>query len=447
VPNNSPSEDANPIMSKKQRRPFSVALINGLRFVPKAPKPGEALKPVKAWDRTEVHDARIPGFVVRVAPNGAKTFSFVYRPRGGGKHRRVTLGAWPVDPAARADALEKLRRRALALQAQVAAGRDPVQEEKDAQAKERERRPRARTVAWMAEEYVRREAKPNVATWRAAEAALAKHWLPVIGDVPIAEVTRQQLYDVLDALVAERRLGAAGQARKFITRLFNWGLERGYLDRTPLPLRHKGLSGRNRPGRARALGDDELTAVWLGAAQLGTPWRQAVRVLLLTGCRRNEVLEARRSELTRDRWLEIPAERYKTARDHSVPLSDAAWAEIESLPRFLHPDPYLFSVRGGAAPVRGLVRAKQRLDEEAAKVLGRELRPYRLHDLRVTCRSKLAQLRVPHDVAEAVIGHAKQGVTAIYNKHEYRDERREALDRYAQHVLQLVSEAKRAAGA
>jgi integrase len=424
-------------MPNKQRRNFTVDFINRLRFERRSGK---------RFERTEVYDARIPGLVLRVTPAGTTSFSFVYRYKGAS--RRMTLGGWPVDPAAQADALKKARKRALELQAAVVGRRDPWQEEKDAEAGEKERRASECTLAWLAHRYIELEAKPSrIKTWRATERTLQNHWFPTLGDVPMAKITRRQLYEVLARLVAEGKPGAAGQARKAITRLFNWGVQSGYLHHTPGTLRHTALERKGASPRARALGDDELAAVWLGAARLGTPWRQAVRVLLLTGCRRNEVLDARRSELTRDRWLEIPAARYKMERDHSVPLSDAAWAEIESLPRFLHPDPYLFSVRGGAAPVRGLVRVKQRLDAEAAKVLGRELRPYRLHDLRVTCRSKLAQLGVRDEVAEAVIGHAKQGMNKIYNKHEYRPERREALARYAAHVLQLVSEAKRAAGA
>jgi len=415
------------------RRRFTVEFIN-------------KLKPT-AGKRLEVHHQRIPGFIVRITPAGAKCFCFTYRKKidGTSKHRRKTISSWPVDPNAHADALKNAEAKALELQAAVAKGGDPVGEEREREA----RKPRGQTVAWLAAEYIARDAKLVVGksgaksgykTWRARESTLKQHWLPVLGDVPIGDVTRRQLRDVLARLIAEGKPGAAGEARKAITRLFNWALEEDYLQVAPLPLKFD-----KRPSPARQLSDDELAAVWLAAGELGEPWRQAIRVLLLTGCRRNEVLEARRSEITRDRWLEIPAERFKMERPHVVPLSEAAWVEIESLGRYARPDPYVFSCNAGLGPARGIAKIKEQLDAAAEKLLGRPLAPYRLHDLRVTCRSRLAALGVPHDVAEATIGHAKSGLTAIYQQYDFRAERRDALERYAAHVLKLVEEKKRAA--
>lgn len=404
----------------EQRSSFTVAYINRLEAAPDR--------------RLEVHDARVPGWVLRITPRGVKTFSYVYRRHG--RHRRVTLGRWPVDPRAQAKALAKIRERALELQAQVAAGRDPLQEERERQA----RRPASRTLAWAADRYVQ-HSRQRIKTWQDLERILANHWLPTFGEVPLADVRRVDLYEhVLDPLLRAGRHGAAGQAKKAISGLFNFAVRRGWLESSPAA----GLTVDAPPSRRRALRDDELAAVWLAAAQLETPWRQAVRLILLTGCRRSEISEARWSEITRDRWLVIPAERYKTGAEHHVPLSEPAWAELQSLPRFLCRDPYILSARGGVAPIRGWGRPKERLDEMAGAILGRAMPAYRLHDLRHTFRTRLAMLGIPHDVAELAYGHKLPGVAGLYNHYDYRAERRQALDRYAAHVLELASEVRRA---
>ena len=162
------------------------------------------IKPPDRGARLELHDGKLQGLILRVTPAGVKTFSYVYsgrHPDGRRAHRRVTLNRWPADPAAQAAALGEARARAAQLQSQVASGQDPVREEaehQEAEIAERLRRPPQRTVAWLAAEYIERGAKPAIKTWRSAERTLNNHWLPVIGDLPVQDVERKHLYDVLD---------------------------------------------------------------------------------------------------------------------------------------------------------------------------------------------------------------------------------------------------------
>ena len=324
-------------MPRKSRPNLTVAAIDRLR-------------PPRDGARREVADGKVPGLEVRVTPRGLKTFSYLYRSPRGGRQRRVTLGRWPRLPSARSGALEEARARALHLAAEVAAGRDPVEDERLRRAEERAAD--ARSLRWLAGQYVALEARPSIATWRAAERTLERHWLPSLGDVPYEEVSRAQLYTVLDGLIREGKPGAAAEARKHITRLFSWALDRDLVRHSPAHrLRHRGLDGR--PAAGRALSDDELAAVWPGAGKLGTPWAEALRVILLTGARRSEITEARWSDITTDHWLEIPAARYKTRRDFAIPLSEPAWKILQSLPRHLARDAFVFTVRAGQTPVRG----------------------------------------------------------------------------------------------
>lgn len=393
------------------------------------------LRPV-AGQRLEVQDAVCPNLVVRVTAKGVRTFSVLYRMPGAGgvsptgrelagPQQRLTLGKWPALD------VEHAREQARQVASQVARGVDPRDET---------RRRRGETFGVVAERFMELEARPHIASWRNVRAALDTHLLPAWRDRPLGTIKRGDVHALLDAIVASGKPGAAREVRKHASRIFGWAVDRELVEANPLyKLRRKDLNPN--PHAGRALADDELRAVWLAAGELGYPWDAYFRLLLLTGARRSEIAEARASDLDRGRRvLNVPAMRQKSGRDHLIPLVGPAWSLVQELPTWTAvDDPYLFSACAGAEPIRGFVHAKERLDDAAARVLGRELRPYRLHDLRVTCRTRLAALRVPAEVGEAVLGHAKQGLVGVYNKWGYLEEKRDALRRYGEHVLALVA--------
>ena len=391
------------------------------------------LSPSIDGKRVEVGDGRVPGLYLRVTARGLKSFSFVYRARGG-PQRRITLGRWPEARDVQKAALDGFRSRAQALAGEVAVGGDPV-----AEARERAKVARKdRKFAWLVDDYIQNEAKPAIKTWRQAEAVLRRYWVPALGETSLPAVSRTALYEVLQRIVADGRIGAAENARKHISRVFSYAVDRGYLEMSPAQRLRVSAIDKHR-SRARALSEDEIVAVWNATGRLEQPWRAALRVLLLTGARRTEVTEARRSDLTSDGWLQIGADRYKTGREHSYWLSRAARMEISSLPLWFPPDrSFVFSVRAGSSPIRGMARTKQSLDELASEFLGHEIAPFRIHDFRVTVRTELARLGVSNSVAESVIGHAKRGVERIYDQHDYRSERRDALDAWEHRLRGLV---------
>jgi hypothetical protein len=117
------------------------------------------------------------------------------------------------------------------------------------------------------------------------------------------------------------------------------------------------------------------------------------------------------------------------------------------MPRWNGADPFLFSTQAGEAPISGFSKAKTSLDELATEELRKAtddpeivLGKYRIHDFRVTCESRLADLGFNQDVRDAVLGHAKVGLQRTYNKHDYADEKRQALEAYAKHVMGVVGE-------
>jgi integrase len=109
---------------------------------------------------------------------------------------------------------------------------------------------------------------------------------------------------------------------------------------------------------------------------------------------------------------------------HTVPLTPAAAEILEGLPRFLA-GPYVFTTTGGARPISGFSKMKARLDG-----LVGEIKPWTLHDIRRSVRTGLSSLGVLPVIAELTIGHKQQGIAAVYDRHRYDEEKRDALMRW-----------------
>ena len=127
----------------------------------------------------------------------------------------------------------------------------------------------------------------------------------------------------------------------------------------------------------------------------------------------------------------IPASRSKSGREMIVPLSDLALQIRESLPRFEGCD-FVFTARRNR-PVRGFDKAR----DKAAELSG--VTGWRLHDLRRTCRTGLARLKVPEIVAERCLNHAPKGLSKVYNVHEYQDEKAEAFQKWADEIRLITN--------
>jgi integrase len=199
------------------------------------------------------------------------------------------------------------------------------------------------------------------------------------------------------------------------------------------------------------LTDDELRLVWRAAAQIEWPFGSLVQLLILTGQRREEVAAMRWSEIQDSGrvWI-LPGDRTKNGQAHHVPLSGAAQALLSALPRLAGSD--LILTTTGARPISGYSNAKERLDrviEELAEAEAHDreaapliVQPWRLHDLRRTVASGMARLAVTPHVIEAILNHRSgivSGVAAIYNRHDYLDERRDALEKWANSPVLTMS--------
>ena len=233
-----------------------------------------------------------------------------------------------------------------------------------------------------------------------------------------------------------------------LSRVFQWYLPRSADDFTsPITkgIRHEERAdARAAAGEDRApLSDEELRDIYRALA--GWPGSEAfprlVRLLLLTGARRDEIRLLPWAEIVGDTWT-VPAKRYKTGVAHTVPLTPQMIAALGQRPADTAAQPWVISAKGGRATFYGHGSGKAVLDKRIAAIRKAEGRApmgrWTLHLLRKTVRTRLAALGVSKELAERVIGHKHESIVALYDKHDYLAERRAALELWNDALARIV---------
>jgi integrase len=367
-------------------------------------------------DRQEIPDGYMRGLYLVVHPTGAKSWAVRYRHDG--RPRKYTIGNYPVyDLRAAREAAGKALR-------EVAEGRDP------ASAKKLTADSVDAVVAQFIERHLRRNYRPG--PMREAERFLRLHVLENWRDRKVSEIKRADVRDMLERIVVAGTPITANRVHGIVRRLFNWCVEQELIESSPC-VGLKPPAGRETP-RDRVLSDEELRQVWQAAEKLGLPFGPWVQLLILTGQRRNEVAHMEWGEIDFEKRLwSLPRERVKNNRRHEVPLSPQAIAILERLPRIS--DRFVFSVNG-EAPIKGFGRASDYLDELLPNVAD-----WVFHDLRRTVASGMARLGISLAIIEKVLNHVSgsfAGIVGVYQRHEFAEEKRAALEKWADHVERLV---------
>jgi integrase len=207
------------------------------------------------------------------------------------------------------------------------------------------------------------------------------------------------------------------------------------------------------------LDNDELRFVWRAAEKVGYPFGKLVQALVLSGQRLREISDASWGEVDlTDNTLTVPKERMKGRIGHVVPLTPRMIELLEHTNTGLNGEEpnkparprkgaFIFSTTSGARPVSGFSKAKARLDRTIAELVAEErkerphvggVRPWVIHDLRRTVRTRLSGLRVLPLVAELVIGHKQGGIHKVYDLHRYDAEKRDALLQWEASLISIV---------
>lgn len=392
-------------------------------------------------DAYELADPGCPGLRLRVEPTGRR--SFRWYTRDGEKRVVLTIGPWSERAEEGHVTLAEARQRLAALKAARDEGRLTS-----------ERRPRSGATASVEEvaedflEHLKRRRK----TADQVERAIRRDVLPVIGGIPIAAVTPRDVRVVVEGVVKRGSPSAADHVFVHLNALLRFAVGRGDLGINPAATLDRDALGCETNRRARVLSDEEIAALWnaLDRSALSRPVRAGLRLLLLLGVRSGELLRARWEEfdLAARAWV-VPVERQKlgkqqraAARPWNVPLSDQALAQIERLRVLSEGSPFVLAsplAEEGHITDKALVAGLRKLFVGDPPLLTfPEPRPT-CHDLRRTLRTGLARLRVPREVAERCLNHALPGIEAVYNQHDFLDERRDALAKWGAHVEGLVA--------
>ena len=376
-------------------------------------------RPAGKQDHIEWDDS-LPGFGVR---SRGDTKRWIVQYRVGPQQRRESLGD------IRKVKLEDARRIARQRFAQAELGVDPAAEK----AKARAAATAAKlTVASVAARYL--AAKEDVlrpSTYKAAKRYFAVQWKP-LADRPIDGVKRADVAVRLQEIIEINGRTSAARARSNLSALFSWAMREGLCEANPVIVTND--PGEGIEPRDRVLTDHELGAIWRACQD--DDFGRIVKLLILTGCRREEIGGLKWSEIDLDTGImTIPGERTKNHRPLALTLPPMAIDILRSVPHRAD-RAYVFGVRGGAFSAWSY--ATLALNNRIAAAEGKPLAHWTLHDLRRTMRTGLGKLGVPPHVAELVINHVKGGVQGIYDRHRYESEIKQALALWADHSFAVV---------
>ncbi len=370
-------------------------------------------------------DTECAGLGLRITVAGGRGFLHQWRDAATGARRREPLGSWPA--LTLAHARDALRVRA----GKLAQGIDPAAERAARKAEAtRATAEAALTLDRLIDDWHVLHLSDRRPRYAAEAVRALRYGLAPLLARPAIRLDRADVLPLLDALAKDGKPAMAARTAAYGRACFQWAMKRGLLPRNPfalLPLRAV------TPARDRVLADGELAAIWRAAEASTGRFGSLVRMLLLTGQRREEAAGMAWPEIADDMatWT-IPGSRTKNAAPHTVPLAEPVRAILRATPRcgklvFGGPDSKAFA---------GWSKAKTRLDARSG------VTSWRLHDLRRTLATGMQRLGVRLEVVEAVLNHTsgtRAGIVGIYQRHDWAAEKRAALDAWARHVAAVTT--------
>jgi integrase len=379
-------------------------------------------------------DDAVPGLALRLRGGGKKSWIFQYR--SGTKQRRLTVGA------ASALTPHEARKRAALLHAEVKLGRDPAGDKSKARVRASE------TFGAILPLFLaRQKERLRPRAFVEVERHLKSHAKP-LHHLPLADIARRDVAGVLTAVTAKLSGASANRVRSSLSGFFAWSIREGLLDTNPAAWTER----REESARTRLLADEELREIW--AALRGDAYGDIIRLLVLTGARREEIGGLRWSEINLDHTLiTLPPERTKNHRAHEILLSPPALAILRARPRLTWPEgsPCDLLFGRGAHGFSDWVGSKIDLD---ARILAKRqaaekqaMPGWTLHDFRRLISTTMHdRLSIAPHIVEAILGHVghQGGTPGRYNLATYRSEKATALSLWAGHALAIVEGRKAA---
>jgi integrase len=368
-----------------------------------------------------IWDDDLPGFGIRLRPSSQ---AYIIQGRSDGRQWRAKIGDVR---RLKLDAARTIARRKFA---QITLDGHPQASRAEAKARA------AHTFSVLANQYIQdRQATLRPRTWAAIRLHLVGHFKALHG-LPIHRIGRRDVAVALGSIAAGHGMVAAARARSSLSAFFSWAMREGLADANP-------VIGTNDPAagiapRDRVLTDAELRAIWTACQD--DDFGRIVRLLILTGCRRDEIGGLRWDEIDLDHaMLHIPGNRTKNHTALNLPLVPMAVAILESAPHRATQE-FVWCSRGRGFSAWSYPTLALRSRIMAAQ--GKALAPWRIHDIRRTVATRMGDLGVLPHVVESVLNHVsghKAGVAGVYNKATYEREMRAAVLLWAEHLRAIIA--------
>ena len=375
------------------------------------------------------------GLYLLVTPSGTKSFRFNYRING--RYETLTFGRWKEQVT-----LSEARQKLLEAKRLIAQGVSPSIEKK--RSKSLLNASQGTVADWAERFFAWKQNAPN--TDRTRGYTFKNHIKPRWGSWKLSEVGFQDIRNAVDEIVETNSPTAAIAVRHFMAYLFDFAIARDESFVENPARRIKVATIHQCKARERALSQEELAnfLTVLNDVSAVPQNRIGAMLLLLTMVRKNELIEAKWSEIDFDKRVwSIPAERMKMSRPHNVYLSRQAFDLFQKLKMLSGGSECIFEPFSGRKLSKNTLNRVLMKCVELAKERGLILDHFTPHDLRRTASTHLHEAGFNSDVIEKCLAHEQKGVRAVYNRAEYAEQRRELLQAWADMIDSYSENLKR----
>jgi len=374
----------------------------------------------------------VKGLFIRLTKAG--NVYFYYRYYFNGKYKSFKIGSYPNIK------LSEARDTARDLASDVNSGTDP-----QAEKNKRKQVPDPQTFKELAEEFTEKYLPTlREKTRTEYKRIIDRELIPKLGKYPIKEITPNQIISLLDGKAYGKKPAPvmANRIRARLSKIFNFAIDRRLLDSDPVEKvskYKKTKQGKDvEQKRNRYYKPEEIQELWEHFDKWPEPTGSVLKMLLITGQRKTETMQMKWNDIRGDVWT-IPAELAKNKEEHLVPLSDMALEIIENMKSITGKTDYVFcSPKEDNAPMKWLTRARETIKEHSA------VSDFRPHDLRRTVATYMAKLGIDRTVLGKILNHkglaGDDQVTAIYDRHGYMTEKREAMNRWSYKLNQIIED-------
>jgi integrase len=367
--------------------------------------------------QVDYFDERTSGLGLRVSAAGRKSWFVMYRHAG--RLRRYTLGTYP--PLGLSDARDKARE----LLHEAAMGHDP--------ASEKQVNREAPTFGEVATQYIELYAKAHKRSWKEDQRILDYDLLPKWKNVKAHEIKRRDIINLLDKIV-QRAPIQANRTLALLRKMFNWAISRDLVEVNPCAAVKMPAKEHRKD---RVLSEDEILIFWngLATASMSELTRLCLKFQLVTAQRKGEIIIAEWSEFDLNNgWWTIPSKKAKNKLSHRVPMSPLALQLLEQIKLLSGESSWLFPSSKGDKPLLH-TSIDHALHKNEAKFA---IPPFTPHDLRRTAASHMTGMGVSRLTVSKILNHIESGITAVYDRHSYDREKREALDKWGDTLIKIL---------